>query len=224
MAEVRTSRQETKARSGRADSTARRSLEIIALSRRLTRLAAMFEKNDQSPGCLSQGDPMYPIRVMVTVATAGILALGAMLVSSPQLAAGGVQEPANPVRQPRGDDLLPKGIVVHADPPNAEPAKTEVTVETAGVQPGYTNFCRVTATPEEVILDAGLNPQPFGAGAQPVKINQRVVMNLYTAKRLMIALETTIRRHEQTFGPIELDVRRRARSFEQRQLGQPIPK
>jgi len=33
----------------------------------------------------------------------------------------------------------------------------------------------------------------------------------------MVALEETIRRHEQTFGAIELDVRRRTRSFQQSQ-------
>ena len=49
-------------------------------------------------------------------------------------------------------------------------------------------FCRVTATPEEVILDFGLNPQPFATGRQEVKANQRIVMNFYTAKRLLTAL------------------------------------
>jgi hypothetical protein len=76
--------------------------------------------------------------------------------------------------------------------------------------PAYSNFCRVTATPEEVILDFGLNPQPFATGRQEVKANQRIVMNFYTAKRLLTALGMTIQRHEGTFGSIELDVRRRA--------------
>ena len=34
-------------------------------------------------------------------------------------------------------------------------------------------------------------------------------MSFYTTKRLLSALATTIQRHEQTFGAIELDVRRR---------------
>ncbi len=55
----------------------------------------------------------------------------------------------------------------------------------AGTLPSYSNFCRVTATPEEVILDFGLNPQPFATGRQDVKANQRLVMNFYTAKRLL---------------------------------------
>jgi hypothetical protein len=89
---------------------------------------------------------------------------------------------------------------------------TEVVVDDSSTLPSYSNFCRVTATPEEVILDFGLNPQPFATGRQEVKANQRIVMNFYTAKRLLTALGMTIQRHEGTFGSIELDVRRRATS------------
>ena len=89
---------------------------------------------------------------------------------------------------------------------------TEVHVDDSTTLPSYSNFCRVTATPEEVILDFGLNPQPFAQGRQDVKANQRLVMNFYTAKRLLTALGMTIQRHEGTFGSIELDVRRRATS------------
>lgn len=92
--------------------------------------------------------------------------------------------------------------------PQAEPTN-EVVVDDSGSLPSYTNFCRVTATPEEVILDFGLNMQPFASGRQDVKATERIVMNLYTSKRLLTALSMTIQRHEQTFGAIELDVRRR---------------
>lgn len=94
--------------------------------------------------------------------------------------------------------------------PHPQAVTTEVVVDDSGTLPSYSNFCRVTATPEEVILDFGLNPQPFATGRQDVKANQRIVMNFYTAKRLLTALGMTIQRHEGTFGSIELDVRRRA--------------
>lgn len=108
----------------------------------------------------------------------------------------------------------------------AQPQQTtEVVVDDSGTLPSYSNFCRVTATPEEVILDFGLNPQPFATGRQDVKANQRLVMNFYTAKRLLTALGMTIQRHEGTFGAIELDVRRRAGAVQQahtqRPAGQP---
>ncbi len=100
--------------------------------------------------------------------------------------------------------------------PEAQPQQqaTEVVVDDSGALPSYSNFCRVTATPEEVIMDFGLNPQPFAPGRQDVKANQRIVMNFYTAKRLLTALGMTIQRHEGTFGAIELDVRRRAGAFQ----------
>lgn len=99
---------------------------------------------------------------------------------------------------------------------------TEVVVDDSATLPTYSNFCRVTATPEEVILDFGLNPQPFATGRQDVKAMQRLVMNFYTAKRLLTALGMTIQRHEQTFGAIELDVRRRAGAV-QHQFGTATP-
>jgi hypothetical protein len=74
----------------------------------------------------------------------------------------------------------------------------------------YANFARVTGTPEEVIIDLGLNMQPFDASAASVKISQRVVLSFYTAKRLLVALHTTLERFEQAFGVLETDVQKRA--------------
>ena len=75
----------------------------------------------------------------------------------------------------------------------------------------YANFCRVTGTPEELIIDFGLNPQPFGTPTEPVALTQRIVTNYYTAKRMLHALNLTVQRHEQTFGILETDVQRRVR-------------
>jgi hypothetical protein len=74
----------------------------------------------------------------------------------------------------------------------------------------YANFARVTGTPEEVILDLALNPNPFGTGKQKVNVSQRLIMNYFTAKRLLAALQVTVQRHEGAFGAVELDVRKRA--------------
>jgi Protein of unknown function (DUF3467) len=87
---------------------------------------------------------------------------------------------------------------------------SEVVVDDTATQPTCANFCRVTATPEEMLLDFGLNSQPFAPGRQDVKASQRIVMNYFTAKRIFSAIGMTIQRHEQTFGAIELDIRRRA--------------
>ena len=73
----------------------------------------------------------------------------------------------------------------------------------------YSNFCRVTGTPEELIVDFGLNTQGAAVPTQPIKLTQRVVMNFYTAKRLLGALQMSIARHEQAFGVLETNVQKR---------------
>ena len=58
-------------------------------------------------------------------------------------------------------------------------------------------------------MDFGLNPQPIGPSQMPVKISQRIILNYYTAKRLLGALSMSIQRHEQAFGVLETDVNKR---------------
>ena len=40
--------------------------------------------------------------------------------------------------------------------------RPQIQVDDSKANVAYANFCRVTGTPEELILDFGLNPQPFG--------------------------------------------------------------
>jgi hypothetical protein len=105
--------------------------------------------------------------------------------------------PVEPLEQPQA-------------PQPAQPPQPEVVLNDRPAHAAYSNFARVTATPEEVIIDFGLNPNPFQAGKQEIDVAQRLIMNFYTAKRLCSALAMTLQRHEQTFGNVELDVRRRA--------------
>ena len=94
-------------------------------------------------------------------------------------------------------------------PAQAQPQQAQIQVDDSKAVAMYTNFCRVTGTPEELIIDFGLNPQPFDVPTMPIAITQRVVTNFFTAKRMLQALMTTIQRHEATFGVIETDVQRR---------------
>lgn len=82
-------------------------------------------------------------------------------------------------------------------------------LDDAGVDALYANLCRVSSTPEEVILDLAVNPNPMGGVDQKLRISQRVILNHYTAKRLAALLGATVQRHEQAFGPLEIDVRKR---------------
>lgn len=73
----------------------------------------------------------------------------------------------------------------------------------------YANFCRVTGTPEELIIDFGLNNQPIGTPVEPIPISQRIIVNFFTAKRLLGALSMSVQRHEAAFGVLETDVQKR---------------
>ena len=64
------------------------------------------------------------------------------------------------------------------------------------------------------MLDFGVNvvnppAQAEGTPTIVFQINDRLVMNYFSAKRLAITLSQLIRRHEDQFGELELDVARR---------------
>ena len=98
--------------------------------------------------------------------------------------------------------------------PTPQPAQTiarpEVKFDDSRVVASYANFCRVTGTPEELIIDFGLNSQPMGGPqAEPIPIAQRIIVNFFTAKRLLAALQMSVQRHEAAFGVLETDVQKR---------------
>ena len=84
-----------------------------------------------------------------------------------------------------------------------------ISVNDAKATSSYANFCRVTGSPEELIVDFGMNSQPISGGETPVDISQRIVLNFYTAKRLLHALHVSVQRHEEVFGKIETDINKR---------------
>ena len=91
----------------------------------------------------------------------------------------------------------------------AQPAAQQIKVDDSKAQTLYTNFCRVTGTPEEVIIDFGLNSQPVGNVTEPIVITQRIVTNFYTAKRILNALAMSVQRHEAAFGVLETNIQKR---------------
>lgn len=91
------------------------------------------------------------------------------------------------------------------------PQQMQVEVDDAHVTASYANFCRVTGSPEELIIDFGLNPQPVGMPKNPIAVNQRVIVNYYTAKRLLHALSLSVQRHEAVFGVLETDIQKRVK-------------
>jgi hypothetical protein len=77
----------------------------------------------------------------------------------------------------------------------------------------YTNFCKVSVTPEELVLDFGLNPNINPHPQETVKLTHRVVMNFFTAKRLLLALNSVVVQHENAYGAMELDFQKRVRNI-----------
>jgi hypothetical protein len=104
-----------------------------------------------------------------------------------------------------------------AAPAAAEQAQTQaqapvqVQVDDHDAMATYANFCRVTGSPEELIVDFGLNPQPIGVPKDPIQVKQRIIVNFYTAKRLLAALQMSVARHESVFGVLETDINKRVR-------------
>jgi len=97
--------------------------------------------------------------------------------------------------------------------PPAPPAapQQDFALDYTRMSEAYANFCRVAQTPEELVLDFGLNPAMVPNPSEPIKITHRLILNYYTAKRLLLALNHFIQRHETTFGALELDVNKRVR-------------
>ena len=92
-----------------------------------------------------------------------------------------------------------------------QPQNVQVQVRDEDAIACYANFCRVTGSPEELIVDFGLNPQPVGIPKDPIHVKQRIIMNFFTAKRLLGALQMSIQRHEAVFGVLETDIQKRLR-------------
>src|SRR6187431_2456153 len=97
-----------------------------------------------------------------------------------------------------------------AQPQQAQ-QQMQVEVDDAHISASYANFCRVTGSPEELIIDFGLNPQPVGMPKNPIGVSQRVIVNYYTAKRLLHALSLSVQRHEAVFGVLETDIQKRVK-------------
>ncbi len=100
-------------------------------------------------------------------------------------------------------------VAESATQPQQQPV--QVHVDDSHAVACYANFCRVTGSPEELIIDFGLNPQPVGIPKDAIHVSQRVIMNFYTAKRLLAALQMSVQRHEAVFGVLETDIQKRLR-------------
>ena len=93
-------------------------------------------------------------------------------------------------------------------------APVQIPVDIEHMVSTYANFFRVTGTPEELVLDFGLNTQQVTPSGSPeaVRLTQRLTMSFYTAKRLLNALQWAVSRYEGNFGVLETDFQKRLRT------------
>jgi hypothetical protein len=92
-----------------------------------------------------------------------------------------------------------------------ETTTQQIAVDRSSLIPFYANWFQATVTPEELIVDFALNPEHTQQPTQPIKLTHRMVLSLFTAKRLLAGLQYTISRHEHLFGMLETDPQKRLR-------------
>jgi hypothetical protein len=115
----------------------------------------------------------------------------------------------------RPRDQHPREIgTTHRNPTMAdEPQQQQVQIriDESKMQTAYANTIRTATTPDEIVLDFGLNlPQQQQQGQSPTMIfsvGSRVVLNWQAAKRLLGSLHQAVSAHERSFGEIDLTPR-----------------
>ena len=110
------------------------------------------------------------------------------------------------------EKAAPEGVVAAQPQQEQQQQMVQVQVDDKNVMALYANFCRVTGSPEELIIDFGLNPQPVGIPKDPIEVRQRIIVNYFTAKRLLAALNISVQRHEAVFGVLETDIQKRLKN------------
>lgn len=85
---------------------------------------------------------------------------------------------------------------------NAQPQR--VRFDISQMHTFYANFFALAGSAEEIAVYLGTNTPIPGAKEPVVRVEERMVLSPSNAKRLMVALQQTIKAHEDRFGPIEI--------------------
>lgn len=96
-----------------------------------------------------------------------------------------------------------------ADQPQQQ--QVQIRIDESKMDTSYANTIRTATTPDEIVLDFGLNlPQQPQQGQPPsmvFSVGSRVVLNWQGAKRLLGSLHQAVSAHERAFGEIDLTPR-----------------
>ncbi len=89
----------------------------------------------------------------------------------------------------------------------------QLQIDDAEVPVKYSTTVRVWGSSEEINLDFAGPIRPTNQqNVARLKIDQRMILNPWAAKRLAVALGQAVGRYEGTYGVLELDERKRRRS------------
>lgn len=90
-----------------------------------------------------------------------------------------------------------------------QPQQIKIEVDDAQTPVTYSSTVRVWGSAEEINLDFASQLRPTGNKSAKLKIEQRIIMTPWAAKRLCLAMNQAVARYEQAYGPIEVDPRKR---------------
>ena len=84
----------------------------------------------------------------------------------------------------------------------------KVNWDDSGMKTTYANVCNVSSTREEVTLLFGTN-QTWNTGQNEftIKLSDRIILNPFAAKRLLLLLNNVVQQYEQRFGALEFEAR-----------------
>ena len=91
--------------------------------------------------------------------------------------------------------------------PRSQPQR--VRLDIAQMETIYANSFALAGAPDEIVLYLGTNLPMPNVKEPTVRVSHRVTLLPANAKRLMLALQQTMKAHEERFGPIELPPQRR---------------
>ena len=87
------------------------------------------------------------------------------------------------------------------------PTGQTVRFDDTGITNAYANVCNVSSSREEVVLVFGMNNAwERDASEVRVKLNSRVILSPFAAKRLAMLLDNVIKQYEARFGAMDVGV------------------
>jgi hypothetical protein len=96
-------------------------------------------------------------------------------------------------------------MIFGEDDSRPQPApQQQITLDASQMETIYANFFALAGSADEVTVYLGANSPMPGAKQPAVRISHRLMLLPQNAKRLLIALQQTVKAHEDRFGPIEI--------------------